>query len=356
MNKESTILLIGIGSIGGVIAGKLINAGYNCSLITHNEGITTAIKKKGIILYEPKKDKPLTILADKVFTKSTSLIGSFDYIFYLVKAINLREAFDQTKELLRPTGSYVFFQNGILAESFYEKSHKNVILASVIFNAIMVRPGEYALSKSEKIIIGRQSIEIDDLLLKLKDILAFVSICEISTNIIGVSWSKLAINCSINAMTAISGKNLGDVLKKKFGKEIFLDIYKETVDVAEKKGIKLEKIKIDPYLLYSGGNISFYKKYFQLILINQIAKNYASIFPSMLQDIKKNKQTEIDYLNGYISKLGKELGVSTPINDEMTSLVKNIERGFLNPDISLLKIAHEQPISPKIKIKDPQPA
>ena len=63
----------------------------------------------------------------------------------------------------------------------------------------------------------------------------------------------------------------------------------------------------------------------------------------MLQDIKKGKKTEINFLNGYVSNLGKKLDISTPINDEMTSLIRKIELKYLHPDISHLRIAFEIP-------------
>lgn len=352
MNTDSKILIVGIGSIGGIIAGKLVNNGYDCTLLTNNKVITQAIRQKGILIQESENFEPISIMSNKIFTDRYSLSEKFDYIFYTVKATSLGSAILGSKDLLKSTGSAVFFQNGIM-ESYISYFANPVIIASVVFNSIMVKPGKYVLSKSEKIIIGcsRSNKNISSLT-DLRQILMSVTTCEISSNIIGILWSKLAINCSINAITAISGKPLGEVLRKKFGKELFLGIYKETIDIAQRRGIILEKIKIDPYLLYSGGQLPFYKKYLQIVIINQIAKNYNSIFPSMLQDIKKYKKTEINFLNGYISRLGREIGVSTPVNDEMTSLVRKIERGFLKPDISLLKIAYEQPKTEKITFND----
>jgi 2-dehydropantoate 2-reductase len=49
---------------------------------------------------------------------------------------------------------------------------------------------------------------------------------------------------------------------------------------------------------------------------------------SMLQDIMKEKPTEIDFLNGKIVELAKELDVKVPINKLLTSLIKGLERSF----------------------------
>jgi 2-dehydropantoate 2-reductase len=48
----------------------------------------------------------------------------------------------------------------------------------------------------------------------------------------------------------------------------------------------------------------------------------------MLQDVEKGRPTEIDYLNGGIVRFGRNLGVSTPLNDAMVALVKGVERGW----------------------------
>jgi 2-dehydropantoate 2-reductase len=46
---------------------------------------------------------------------------------------------------------------------------------------------------------------------------------------------------------------------------------------------------------------------------------------SMLQDVEARRATEIDYLNGAISRLGREHGVPTPLDDMITALVKALE-------------------------------
>ena len=48
---------------------------------------------------------------------------------------------------------------------------------------------------------------------------------------------------------------------------------------------------------------------------------------SMLQDIRYGRQTEVDAINGAVARLGAELGVPTPVNPLLTTLVPNRERG-----------------------------
>jgi 2-dehydropantoate 2-reductase len=59
--------------------------------------------------------------------------------------------------------------------------------------------------------------------------------------------------------------------------------------------------------------------------------------PSMAQDILKGRRTEIDAMNGFIARKGATLGIATPANEKITSLVTRIERGDLKPSPSHLK-------------------
>ena len=49
---------------------------------------------------------------------------------------------------------------------------------------------------------------------------------------------------------------------------------------------------------------------------------------SMLQDVEAHRPTEIDYLNGGISRFGDELGVPSPLNEAITALIRGIEASW----------------------------
>ncbi len=49
---------------------------------------------------------------------------------------------------------------------------------------------------------------------------------------------------------------------------------------------------------------------------------------SMLQDVEARRPTEVDWLNGGISRVGREHGVPTPLNDAIRALVKGSEASW----------------------------
>ena len=42
----------------------------------------------------------------------------------------------------------------------------------------------------------------------------------------------------------------------------------------------------------------------------------------MVQDIAARRRTEIDHLNGAIVKLGREVGIATPLHQAIVALIK----------------------------------
>ena len=48
----------------------------------------------------------------------------------------------------------------------------------------------------------------------------------------------------------------------------------------------------------------------------------------MLQDVRNHRSTEIDSINGAISRLGKENNIHTPINDTLIAQIKKIEKQY----------------------------
>ncbi|NIR14209.1 MAG: hypothetical protein GWN86_09725 [Desulfobacterales bacterium] len=49
---------------------------------------------------------------------------------------------------------------------------------------------------------------------------------------------------------------------------------------------------------------------------------------SMLQDVLKEKETEVDAINGAIVREGEALGIPTPVNRTLTSLVHAIQETY----------------------------
>jgi 2-dehydropantoate 2-reductase len=66
--------------------------------------------------------------------------------------------------------------------------------------------------------------------------------------------------------------------------------------------------------------------------IDQILAAYGDLKPSMLQDFERGRRTEIDFINGYVARLGRQAGVPVAMNAAITGMVHRIEQGLTRPD------------------------
>ena len=70
------------------------------------------------------------------------------------------------------------------------------------------------------------------------------------------------------------------------------------------------------------------------------------IHTSMYDDWKAGRPTEIDFLNGYVAKIGRKFGIPTPLNDMLTAVIKTItERDRTGPGVVRIEGAVVQPVS-----------
>ena len=58
-----------------------------------------------------------------------------------------------------------------------------------------------------------------------------------------------------------------------------------------------------------------------------VGLKYRKLKSSSLTSLERGKPTEVEVLNGWISRKGREYGVPTPVNDRLVELIRQIEAG-----------------------------
>lgn len=120
-------------------------------------------------------------------------------------------------------------------------------------------------------------------------------------------WSKLALNVATLPTSAITRITADHLLDTHEMQHLMRELLKEVMAVAN-----AQKIPLD-----------FNERWEAITgLLKKLAPNSK---PSMLQDMEKQRLTEIDVINGAIVEAGKRLGLSTPYNQAMVWLIKALE-------------------------------
>ena len=135
----------------------------------------------------------------------------------------------------------------------------------------------------------------------------------ISDDVMAELWSKLMVNCAYNAISALAQAPYARLAAQPEVREIQHAIVREVVALAQAEGIGLQ---LEP----------------SLQAMERIAMAMPAQFSSTAQDMARRKPSEIDHLNGFIARRGRELGVAVPINQTLTALVKLVEAGYERGD------------------------
>ncbi|MDJ0736612.1 MAG: 2-dehydropantoate 2-reductase [Nostocaceae cyanobacterium] len=279
------ILVFGSGSIGTFLGTKLYAAGHNVLLYGRRklESLKEQILINGDVYQLPPKCYQLQS-------------DDYNAILVTTKLYNVQSALEQIKKYQFNPQIIAFIQNGIVDKDFYGefKNHPGFITVSV-FNG-------YNLT-GNKIIVTESNLG-----LQVEDNLAGEKICELlisagircytTANISQMRAQKLIFNAAVNALSAIEKKTYGELIIDKKIKEVVDGITQESWTVLK-----------DDYHLPSLAFLQ--EEIYQLI--TKVKNHYSSMY----QDFISGRNTEIEFLNGFIINLGREKGIKTPYNQQV---------------------------------------
>lgn len=260
-----------------------------------------AIFERGIAV-ETAQDKELT----RVFaTSKSSEIGECDLVIIARKSWQTEEAAIQAAQILASDGFAITVQNGLgnLEKIAAAVGADRAALAVTTQGATLVGPGYIRHVGGGPTQIGATS----EPQRRLERVVALFEKAGIETrfanDVTSLLWGKLAVNCGINALTAILRAPNGELLARHDAEDLMIRAAEECAAVARAKGIRLP---------YADARES----------VREVARLTATNRSSMLQDLLRDAPTEIDAINGAVAMEGAHLGVPTPTNEMLWHLVR----------------------------------
>ncbi|KAF8899031.1 ketopantoate reductase-like protein [Infundibulicybe gibba] len=141
---------------------------------------------------------------------------------------------------------------------------------------------------------------------------------------------KLVVNAVINPLSAIMGCRNGELFTTEYSKRITRRVCQEASDVytAQKKAETqtwLESLPaqgVDPTTVGVGRMPRALTRASLEEEVYHVASTTKGNISSMLSDIRRGRRTEIDYINGYLLKLGSTYRVEMPATATLLNLVK----------------------------------
>ncbi|MEA3460968.1 MAG: 2-dehydropantoate 2-reductase [Bacteroidota bacterium] len=325
MDRAPRICIIGPGAVGGVVAALLTREAYHCQLVAKYPDLTQKISSQGIQVKGVCGN--FTIQVPSV-ARPDELSGRFDYVLIATKADGLVEAAREVLPFLHENSRVISMQNGICEEMLAAIVGAQRTIGCVVgFGATMHEPGKVEMTSGGELIIGNWNREPDKEVEQLAVILNHVVETRITGEVFQELYSKLIINSCITTLGVVCGQTLGEMLVKRKARNLFIEVIREAVAVADAMEIKVPPGaagKLDYYKFLAHGPLSGLKRH---LTIRVIGIKYRKLKSSSLQSLERGRKTEVDNYNGYITAKGKELNVNTPVNVQLTHMVREIEQG-----------------------------
>jgi 2-dehydropantoate 2-reductase len=296
------IAVVGAGAVGGYFGGMLARAGAPVVMIGR-AAFVDAAKKNGLLLDTLQFKETVRVEAS---TELESVRGA-DVVLFCVKTTDTESTARSLAPLLSSSATVASLQNGVDNAEKIRAAGIDALSAVVYVAASVPEAAHIKHVGRGDLVVGPRDARTE----KFAALFERAGVaCRISDNIDGELWTKLIWNCALNAISALGRANYGQIAASEDARKVVETVVNEVLAVAAAARIQLPGVEN----LQAG-----------LAGALKIATQMSGAISSTGQDLMRGKRTEIDSLNGYISRRGAELGVPTPVNHALYALVKLAE-------------------------------
>jgi 2-dehydropantoate 2-reductase len=297
------IAVVGAGAVGGYFGGLLARAGAPVVMIGR-PAFVEAVKKSGLFLDTLQFQESVRVEAS---TELDAARGA-DLVLFCVKTTDNAMTARALAPLLAPGALVLSFQNGVDNVEQIRAVAAIEALPTVVYVAASVpEPGRVKHVGRGDLVFGPTNEKTE----RATALFTRAGVpCRVSENIEGELWTKLVWNCALNAVSALGRAKYGQIAASADARKVVETVVDEVLAVAHAANVHPPGLE-DPKTAIAGAF--------------KIATQMAEAFSSTAQDMNRGKRTEIDSLNGFVSRRGAELGVAAPVNHALYALVKLAE-------------------------------
>lgn len=293
--------MLGAGGIGGYYGGMLARAGNEVYVLARGANLS-AIQEKGLEVRTPEQSFVARVNA----AEDVGQFGSVDCALVAVKTYSLAEVAGPAKQLAQRGALVVPLLNGVdIAERLVELGvpQASVVGGLTTISAARVASGVFERrSNFQKVIIGefpgsgadpgrRRRIEAIVQAFKRAGVDA-----QVAEDIRVELWRKFAFITAMAAVCGLARAAVGAVRSAPLGPLLLERAIREVVTVAHAKGIRLADDETERILKFCESLPGGMK-------------------PSLLVDVEAGRPTEINELSGTVTRIGRVVGIETPIHD-----------------------------------------
>ena len=322
--KNLPLVIWGAGAMGGSIGAALVRGGVDVLFVDKVPDHVRAMNEKGLRIRGPVDESTTPVQA----TLPSGLRGRFPLVFLCVKAHHTGDALSQLEPHLAEEGAVVSIQNGLCELEIAEAvGAERTVGAFVNFGADYLEPGVIHRGNRGATVVGEISGAVTERAREIHGLLLhFEPRALLTENIFGFLWGKLAYAALLFA-TALTDDSIADVLAAREFRPILVSLAQEVVAVALARGVSLEAFDgFDPGAFQPGVPAHLPESSLDdLVSFNRAsAKTHSGIWRDLAV---RKRSTEVDAQLGWVVRIGRDVGIGTPLTTAVIRQIHQIEAG-----------------------------
>jgi len=289
------IVIMGAGGVGGFYGGRMARGGEDVTFIARGEHLK-ALQAHGLHLESPTVGN--FHLPQVNATDDPARVGPADLVWMTTKAYDLDGAARAILPLIGPQTVVIPLLNGIdNAERIGAVVGMEHMLGGVVMvSSAIASPGVIRHVSADQLVFGELAGGTSARGEAITAMLRGVGIeARLTDDIRTEIWIKYIRLMSMAGVTSLTRFPMLRLLRHPETRALFIACVNEGVALARKKGIAIKG--------------DFCERF-----VASIEARAVETKPSMLLDLERGRRMELEVFQGAAMRLGRELGVPTPVN------------------------------------------
>ncbi len=290
------IAIFGTGGVGGYFGGRLAQAGEDVVFIARGEHLK-AMRRHGLRVDSIEGD---FVVQPVQATDDPAEVGPVDAVVVAVKAWQVSEAAEAMRPMVGPETFVVPLQNGVesptqLAEAL---GSERVLGGVCRVMSFIAEPGHIReAGLPPYVAFGEPDNRPSKRVERLRQAFARATgvNVEIPPDINAAMWRKFLFIASLSGVGAVTRAPFGVLRSLPEARQMLEQVMQEVLAVARARNIALPEDIVSQTLTFVDG----------------LPPGGTA---SMQRDIMEGRPSELESQNGAVVRLGREVGVSTPLN------------------------------------------
>lgn len=307
--SKKRIAVVGIGGVGGYIAGMLTRVSDQVTLCARGER-GRSIRENGLVLHSDFNGESTTHPLRVV--DSADQLGEQDIILVCVKNYSLEEVGHLLNKVVKEDTIVMPIMNGVdPGDTLRRCLNQGRVIDSLIY-IVSFANADYSITQQgdfADVIFGVMNADEKEqaAVAEVAEIMRLAGITyKVSDDVVAEIWKKYIFNCAYNVLTAAYDNNVGQLRSDEKKVQEIRDLIHEAYLVAVAKGVHVNEAD-------------------EKALVNRFLYEVADDGTSSLQrDINAKKTAETETFGGYVVKEAEKLGIDAPVSQRMYDILKNL--------------------------------